>query len=52
MKSTAVMKRQRRFQEKISTFEDNEKNKAELSINLHKNIKKLENIMLNIKGLK
>lgn len=40
------------LQEKISTFEDNEKNKAELSINLHKNIKKLENIMLNIKGLK
>lgn len=40
------------LQDKISTFEDNEKNKAELSINLHKNIKKLENIMLNIKGLK
>ncbi|MCD8541627.1 MAG: hypothetical protein LRY22_03270 [Aliarcobacter cryaerophilus] len=45
------MKRQL-FRRKFQTFEDNEKNKAELSINLHKNIKKLENIMLNIKGLK
>lgn len=39
------------LQNRIATFEKNDKNKAELSINLHKNIKKLENIMLNIKGL-
>ena len=39
------------LEEKISTFEENEKNKAELSIDLHKNIKKLESIMSNIKGL-
>ncbi len=39
------------LQNRIKTFEENDKNKAELSINLHKNIKKLENIMLNIKGL-
>ena len=39
------------LQNRIATFEENDKNKAELSINLHKNIKKLENIMLNIKGL-
>ncbi|QKF74081.1 GTP-binding protein (dynamin domain) [Aliarcobacter faecis] len=39
------------LQNRIATFEENDKNKAELSINLHKNIKKLETIMLNIKGL-
>ena len=39
------------LQNRIATFEENDKNKAELSINLHKNIKKLEHIMLNIKGL-
>ncbi|RXI28500.1 dynamin family protein [Aliarcobacter trophiarum] len=39
------------LQNRISTFEENEKNKAELSIALHKNIKKLENIVANVKGL-
>lgn len=39
------------LQNRISTFEENEKNKAELSINLHKNIKKLENIVSRVRGL-
>ncbi|QKF66028.1 GTP-binding protein (dynamin domain) [Arcobacter venerupis] len=35
----------------ISSFEENDKNKAQLSIDIHKNIKKLENISTTIKGL-
>jgi len=39
------------LQNKITFFEQDNKNRAEVSINLHKNIKKLDNIMLTIKGL-
>ncbi|MFV7789648.1 dynamin family protein [Aliarcobacter lanthieri] len=39
------------LQNQLSSFEENDKNRAELSINIHKNIKKLENILLTIKGL-
>lgn len=35
----------------INSFEENDKNKAQLSIDIHKNIKKLENISTTIKGL-
>ncbi|WP_418184974.1 dynamin family protein [Aliarcobacter vitoriensis] len=37
--------------QQLSSFEENDKNRAQLSINIHKNIKRLENILLNIKGL-
>lgn len=39
------------LQNQINSFEENDKNRAELSINIHKNIKKLENISTIIKGL-
>lgn len=39
------------LQEQLEKFEQNDKNRAELSIEIHKNIKKLENILLTIKGL-
>ncbi|RBQ29080.1 dynamin family protein [Aliarcobacter vitoriensis] len=39
------------LQNQLSSFEENDKNRAQLSINIHKNIKRLENILLNIKGL-
>ncbi|MDX9900576.1 MAG: dynamin family protein [Aliarcobacter sp.] len=39
------------LQNQINSFEENDKNRAELSINIHKNIKKLENISTTIKGL-
>lgn len=35
----------------LSSFEENDKNKAELSIQIHKKIKKLDNLLLTIKGL-
>ena len=39
------------LQNQINSFEENDKKRAELSINIHKNIKKLENISTTIKGL-
>ena len=39
------------LQNQINSFEENDKNKAQLSIDIHKNIKKLENISKTIKGL-
>jgi len=39
------------LQNQLSSFEQNDKNKAQLSINIHKNIKKLESILLTLKGL-
>jgi len=39
------------LQNQLSSFEQNNKNKAQLSINIHKNIKKLESILLTLKGL-
>lgn len=39
------------LQEQLKSFEENDKNKAQLSIQIHKNIKKLENILLTTKGL-
>ena len=39
------------LQNQINTFEENDKNRAQLSIDIHKNIKKLENISTTIKGL-
>ena len=39
------------LQNQINSFEENDKNKAQLSIDIHKNIKKLENISTTIKGL-
>jgi len=39
------------LQNQLSAFEKNDKNKAQLSINIHKNIKKLESILLTLKGL-
>ncbi|MFA6742488.1 MAG: dynamin family protein [Arcobacteraceae bacterium] len=39
------------LQNQISSFEENDKNRAQLSIDIHKNIKKLENISTTIKGL-
>ena len=39
------------LQNRIKTFEENDKNKDVISINIHKNIKKLENISATIKGL-
>lgn len=39
------------LQNQINSFEENDKNKAQLSIDIHKNIKELENISLTIKGL-
>ena len=39
------------LQNQINSFEENDKNKAQLSIDIHNNIKKLENISKTIKGL-
>ena len=39
------------LQKQISSFEENDKNKGQISIDIHKNIKKLENISTTIKGL-
>jgi predicted GTPase len=39
------------LQNQINSFEENDKNKAQLSIDIHKNIKKLENTSKTIKGL-
>jgi len=39
------------LQNQLSSFEQNNKNKAQLSINIHKNIKKLESILLTLKRL-
>ena len=39
------------LQNQIDSFEQNDKNKAQLSIDIHKNIKKLENISVSVKGL-
>jgi predicted GTPase len=39
------------LQKQINSFEENDKNKAQLSIDIHKNIKKLENVAKTIKGL-
>ncbi|MDD3054614.1 MAG: dynamin family protein [Aliarcobacter sp.] len=39
------------LQNQISSFEENDKSRAQLSIDIHKNIKKFENISTTIKGL-
>lgn len=39
------------LQNQLNSFEQNDKNKDVISINIHKNIKKLENISATIKGL-
>lgn len=39
------------LQNQLNSFEENDKNKDVISINIHKNIKKLENISTTIKGL-
>lgn len=39
------------IQSQLNSFEENDKNKADLSIKIHKDIKKLENILLTVKGL-
>ncbi|MCG3668850.1 dynamin family protein [Aliarcobacter butzleri] len=39
------------LQNQLNSFEKNDKNKDVISINIHKNIKKLENISATIKGL-
>jgi predicted GTPase len=39
------------LQKQINSFEENDKNKAQISIDIHKNIKKLENASRTIKGL-
>lgn len=39
------------LQNQLNSFEENDKNKDVISINIHKNIKKLENISTIIKGL-
>ncbi|MFX4217383.1 dynamin family protein [Aliarcobacter butzleri] len=39
------------LQNQLNSFEENDKNKDFISINIHKNIKKLENISATIKGL-
>ena len=39
------------FKIRLIHFEENDKNKAQLSIDIHKNIKKLEAISTTIKGL-
>ncbi|MEV9527660.1 dynamin family protein [Aliarcobacter butzleri] len=39
------------LQNQLNSFEENDKNKDVISINIHKNIKKLENISAIIKGL-
>ena len=39
------------LQKQINSFEENDKNKAQLSIDIHKNIKKLENVAKTLKGL-
>ncbi|KAB7885443.1 dynamin family protein [Poseidonibacter ostreae] len=40
------------LQKQIESFEDNDKNRANLSIDIHKKIKNLDQISTNIKGLK
>ena len=40
------------LQNQIKSFEDNDKNRANLSIEIHKKIKNLDQISINIKGLK
>ncbi|MAC82863.1 MAG: ATP-binding protein [Arcobacter sp.] len=40
------------LQKQIQSFEDNDKNRANLSIDIHKKIKNLDQISTNIKGLK
>ncbi|MCG3651242.1 dynamin family protein [Aliarcobacter butzleri] len=42
---------QETLQNQLNSFEENDKNKDVISINIHKNIKKLENISATIKGL-
>jgi hypothetical protein len=39
------------LQNQIDSFEENDKNRAQLSIDIHKNIKNLENISTTIRGL-
>jgi hypothetical protein len=39
------------LQNQINSFEENDKNRAQLSIDIHKNIKKLESISTTVKGL-
>ena len=39
------------LQNQINSFEQNDKNRAQLSIDIHKNIKNLENSSTAIKGL-
>ena len=39
------------LQNQINSFEENDKNRAQLSIDIHKNIKNLENISTTIRGL-
>ncbi len=39
------------LQNQINSFEENDKNRSELSINIHKNIKKLQTISSTVKGL-
>ena len=39
------------LQNQINSFEETDKNRAQISIDIHKNIKKLENISTTIKGL-
>ena len=39
------------LQNQINSFEENDKNKAQLAIDIHKNIKKLEVMSSTIKGL-
>ena len=39
------------LQNQINSFEENDKNRAQISIDIHKNIKKFENISTTIKGL-
>ena len=39
------------LESQINSFEENDKNKAQLSIDIHKNIKKLETMSVTIKGL-
>ncbi len=39
------------LQNQINSFEKNDKNRAQISIDIHKNIKKLENILTTVKGL-
>jgi len=43
---------ERILQEQIKSFEENDENRAELSISIHKKIKELDSMAMTIKGLK